>query len=205
VSHGVPTVERPSRWALRCLVTPAGVAGIWLGLALALWLCDPLLDPTRASARLAVLAYGVAVLFQLTQQAFSSPRDSILARWLWLAACLLYLLHVLAAFHYFHHWSHQAAVAHVEQQSGFGPGIYFSHAFGLVWLVDALWWCGHPNGHARRPAWIGWSVHGFLAFLTFNAAVVYATGVMRIMGIVLFSLLLLTTVARWLFRGSLTG
>jgi hypothetical protein len=146
----------------------------------ALW---SLLDPTRDSARLAVVGYGVAVALLLVQ----GPTRR--ARLAWTLTYVVYVLHVIAAFHYHHHWSHDRAVQHVEAGSGFGGGIYFSHLFTLVWTVDVVWWWLWPERYAARPLWIGSLVHGYLAFLTFNATVVFGPPVSRIGGIVLFVLL----------------
>jgi hypothetical protein len=105
-------------------------------------------------------------------------------RLFWLLGWLAYVVHVALAFHYFHHWSQAEAFDHVESRSGFGAGIAFSHLFTLYWTADVLWWCLAPAVYARRPAWIGVVLHGFMLFMAFNATVVYETGVIRIAGLV---------------------
>jgi hypothetical protein len=107
----------------------------------------------------------------------------------WLAGWLLLQVHVAAAFHLAHGWSHAAAYRHTEEVSGVGAGIFVSYLFGLVWGVDAAWLAGFPASYARRPRWVGWAVHGFLAFIVFNATVVYGTGVARWLGLVVFAAL----------------
>jgi hypothetical protein len=105
------------------------------------------------------------------------------ARCLWVLSCGLYLLHVIAAFHYFYGWSHQAAYNYTAAQSGFGPGIYVTYAFTGMWLADAVWaWLAAPS-YAARPAGITWTVHLVTAFMLFNGAVIFAHGFSRGLGI----------------------
>jgi hypothetical protein len=153
---------------------------------------DPGESLTRNTARLTLLGYGVAVTLMLLLRAPDfSPLTPLArsARRVWTFACLTYLVHLAVAFHYYHHWSHQRAMQHVEEGSGFGPGIFFSYLFTLVWIVDVGWWWVRPAGYARRPAWVGRVVHGYLAFIVFNGTVVFASGAVRWAGVVLFAVL----------------
>src|SRR5260370_12959445 len=93
------------------------------------------------------------------------------------------------AFHYCHHWSHDAAVGHVRDVSGFGQGIYVSHAFSLFWTLDVAYWWLQPRGYALRSPWFGRLLHGFMAFMVFNSTVVYEQGFIRWAGVVLFAVL----------------
>jgi hypothetical protein len=99
------------------------------------------------------------------------------------------LVHIAAAFHVAHGWSHAAAYEHTERTAGVGEGIFVNYLVGLVWGADAVWFAGNPVSYARRPRWIGWAVHGLLAFVTFNATVVYGTGLARWLGAFWFVLL----------------
>jgi hypothetical protein len=112
---------------------------------------------------------------------------SQLARWCWTLAWLAYLIHLAMAFHHYHHWSHADAIAHTRAVSGFGEGIYFSHLFTLVWTADVAWWWLGPKDYARRPAWVGRTLHAFMAFIVFNATVVYEDGLIRWAGMALFA------------------
>ena len=100
------------------------------------------------------------------------------ARLAWTLGLLAYLVHVALAFHHAFGWSHAAAVAQTQERSGFGEGIYASHLFTLLWVVDVCWWWLSPAG-AGRPAWVGYVLHGYMAFVVFNATVVYETGFIR--------------------------
>lgn len=105
------------------------------------------------------------------------------ARMPWTLAWAAYVVHLYMAFECFHDWSHDHAVAHVQARSGFGPGIWFSHLFTAAWTADVLWWALAPASYLRRPAWVGRTLHGFLAFITFNGTVVYEEGFARWAGV----------------------
>ncbi|WP_171469124.1 hypothetical protein [Frigoriglobus tundricola] len=92
---------------------------------------------------------------------------------MWTLGCALLLVHIAVAFHLGHGWSHQMAWEHTRQVGGYGDGIFVNYVFALVWLADVLWaWVG-VDSYRARPRWLTWSVVGFLAFVVFNAAVVF--------------------------------
>lgn len=110
------------------------------------------------------------------------------ARAMWTAGCALFLAHALAAFHFHHHWSHAAAYVETARQTqelfgvASGSGLWFNYVFTLVWLVDVIWWWRSPARYATRPRWLHAAVHGFMAFMFFNGAVVFASGPTRWFG-----------------------
>lgn len=102
-----------------------------------------------------------------------------IARWFWTAGCLLFLVHVVCAFAFFHEWSHQRAYAHTAAQTqdivgwNWGGGLYFNYLFTVVWIADvAAWWYrkDRPEATART---VHTAVHVFLAFMVFNATIVF--------------------------------
>jgi hypothetical protein len=107
------------------------------------------------------------------------------ARTTWTAGCALYLAHVWSAFEYKHHWSHASAVAETARQTGelfglyWGGGVWFNYLFTLVWLGDAAWWWMDASSYRQRSVWIASAVHGYLAFMFFQGAVVFAHGPVR--------------------------
>jgi hypothetical protein len=128
----------------------------------------------RITIWLALLLYVVALTF---------ARSGKPSRGLWTAGCLLYLLHVIAAFHFVHHWSHADAMEHTERVGGFGEGIFVNHLFTLLWTADVISWWLWPHWHEQRPRWIDVALHGFMLFVIFNAAVVFVDGPMRWVGV----------------------
>jgi hypothetical protein len=114
-----------------------------------------------------------------------------LARWYWTFAWATYLIHLAMAFHFYHGWSHADAMNHTREVSGTGEGIYVSHLFTLIWTLDVLWWWLLPASYAARPRWVGWLLHGLMAFIIFNGTIVYETGAIRWAGIAMFAWLAL--------------
>ena len=136
----------------------------------------------RSTIRVALVFYGLAaaLLLCLDRSDWEQSTAPVrLARWLWFLALAAYLVHAALAFHYYHRWSNADAFERTERITGFGPGIYISHLFGLLWALDVAWWWLAPLRYARRWPWVGWLLHGFLAFIIFNGAVVFAEGVVR--------------------------
>jgi len=145
------------------------------------------------TVRAAMLLYIVAVLLWLTAR---TPRGRRVARLAWSMGSLLYLAHVWCAFQFFHGWSHRAAYVETARQTGelfglaWGGGLYFNYLFTLVWLTDVIWWWAQEGSYGRRPRWVAASIHGFMAFMFFNGAVVFASGFSRWVGLAATPMLL---------------
>jgi hypothetical protein len=148
----------------------------------------------RWSVRIALALYLLSLLLRI-------GRRDRLARWVWSAGCLAFLLHVAAAFHFVHHWSHTAAYAETARQTAeitrldWGGGLYFNYLFAAVWLADVIWWWVNPNGYESRPRWIEGFVQAFMAFIVFNATVVFGHGAISWVGAVAMVVLLLVWIA----------
>jgi hypothetical protein len=158
---------------------------------------------TRATVRLALLYYATSVALMLTAAPAEWPEPAgraRLARVCWTLGWLVFLVHLGMAFHYYHHWSHSDAVARTEEVSGFGPGVFVSYFFTLVWTCDITYWWVRPARYAGRARWLGPAVHGFMAFMVFNATVVYETGFIRWAGGTGLAALASLAVHRWYAR-----
>ena len=143
-------------------------------------------DRTRFTVRVALLFYALAaglMLFLDPAGWRAATTPGRLARTCWALGVAAFLVHVGLAFHYHHGWSHAEAMRHVERVSGFGPGLFFSYLFTLLWSGDAVWWLLAPLSYAARPAWVGWALHAYLSFIAFNATVVYEQGFIRWAGL----------------------
>ena len=129
-------------------------------------------------------AYAGRLALGLAGRAGGERRDRI-ARGLWTAGCVLVWAHVICAFGFVHHWSHDEAYESTARQTGetiglaWGGGIYFNYLFMLVWAGDAIWWRWAPASYHNRPAITSAVVHGYLAFIMFNATVVFEEGWLR--------------------------
>ncbi|MCA9199368.1 MAG: hypothetical protein KDA87_17605 [Planctomycetales bacterium] len=134
--------------------------------------------------RLSMLLYAAFLWLSVRGSNGTSASTSRL-RILWTAALMAYVCHVMVAFHFYHHWSHQHAFEHTARRTAtmlgfsFGYGIYFSHLFLIIWLVDVGWWWLAPGTYQRRSNWIGRWVHWFLFFVAVNGTIVFESGAIR--------------------------
>lgn len=148
---------------------------------------------THATAGAAFLGYVIALALRLT---VTQPRLNVGRVW-WTAGCLLLFVHVACAFQFVHHWSHRAAYAATARQTmavtGFdsGGGLYVNYAVLAVWLLDICWWWAAPARHVSRSRRADWLLQGFLAFIWFNATVVFGHGMTRWLGAAAWLLLFL--------------
>jgi hypothetical protein len=142
---------------------------------------------TLWTIRLALVGYVAAVVLELGGLAI--PRRQRQARAAWTAAWLLLVVHVWCAFEFHHHRSHAAAYADTARKTAcvvgldWGGGIYFNYLLLLAWGGDVGWWWSAPAGYLARPRWIGAALHAYLAFLAFNATIVFETGRIRWAGL----------------------
>jgi len=143
----------------------------WLCAALAaLGVADLGADPVFVSAWLAVVGWGAA----------EWGRNA----WAWLLAAATMAVHVGVAMGVAHGWSHADAYAHTAAVSGFGPGIFVSYAVVALWLADAA-------AGVRRAGWrrLHAVARAAVAFVMFNATVVYGTLPGKLLGVAAFGVL----------------
>ena len=113
------------------------------------------------------------------------------ARWAWTVASMSLLVHVGLAYHFFHHWSQDSAYRETARQTAevtglnWGGGLYFNYALMAFWIADVAWWWRDPESRRRRPRALNIIWHGFLVFMIFNATVVFGTGALRAVGLIL--------------------
>ncbi|MBX3437389.1 MAG: hypothetical protein KF861_07870 [Planctomycetaceae bacterium] len=98
-------------------------------------------------------------------------------RVVWTLGCAVYLLHVVAAFQFVHHWSHTAAAVHTAEQTAavtgwqWGGGLWINYLFTLWWPLDVAW--SWQRGLDRMPRRYVIGMRLIVGFLVFNATVVF--------------------------------
>lgn len=145
---------------------------------------------TRLAMWLTLGAYGLgATLFWATP---GQPRIDRQARLIWTVGCLTMLAHVAFAIHFYHGWQHDSIVRETARQTAevfgvyWGGGVYINYLLLLGWVADTIWWWTRGlDAYRQRPAWLTALWHGFLLFIFFNATVVFKTGILRWLGVLL--------------------
>jgi hypothetical protein len=157
----------------------------------------------RQTARVALLWYWAAILRMLCvpDNAIESNQSiDRTARWFWTWGAIVYLIHVVVAFHFFHKWSHTKAFDHVAHASRFGEGIYVSYFFTVLWTADVVWWWSAPQSYRQRAKWLSRAIYVFMLFIVVNATMVFETGVVRVLGACMLLSFALVVVTKWLRR-----
>jgi len=137
----------------------------------------------RGTAWLATAGFFLGAFFLIKSRGKNRPAS--LTKWVWAGACDFYFLHIFAAFHFQHHWSHTAAVRHVAEQSQqligkpVEAGIWLNYALLITWAVDAGWLIVDEVGFLKRNKIISWAIHGFIIFMFINGAIIFAPDVVR--------------------------
>lgn len=139
----------------------------------------------------ALWAGAVLIQTQATRAEWSAGSNAFrVARAAWLGGLAVFFVHLGAAFHLAHDWRHDRAFDHVEATSGFGPGLFVSYGFALIWLIDGVIWTLASERYARRPKWIAAILHGAMVFIWINATVVFGQSPLRWIAAGVFALLL---------------
>jgi len=116
------------------------------------------------------------------------------ARIAWTAGLIFYLVHIVFAFDAFYQWSHRVAMEVTARETAAvaglatGMGLWVNYVFGLILALDVFqqW----RNDRRRFALAIDWLV----LFMILNGAVIFAEGITRLYGIVLFVIVI---VMRW--------
>jgi hypothetical protein len=156
------------------------------------------------TARTSALLYVVSIIQQLRlsrrlaggveSRQFANESRRLTGRFAWSVGAMLLNLHVALALHFTYHWDHGAMVNAIARQTQdfiglyWRGGAYINYTFMLVWSADAIaWWVLREKRYRQRPVWISMLVHGFLAFIAFNAVVVFGKGIVRWAGVAAFA------------------
>jgi hypothetical protein len=138
------------------------------------------------TVRAALACYVAALAIRILADGRRPWRKA--ARAAWTAGYAFFLLHLAAAFHFVHGWSHDAAYRETARRTyevvglDWGGGVYVNHAFALVWGMDVVWWWLSLDGYSRRSRWIEWGIQGLLGFVAFNSTAIFGRGSIRWFG-----------------------
>lgn len=142
---------------------------------------------TVITVRIALVCYAIVVGLRLAGCRGRPWRNRL--RPVWTIGCIAIVAHVIAAFHYTHHWSHRDAIQSTAKQTqqligwAFGGGLYFNYLFLLIWIAEVLFWWLRPELYESRTAWFAYGIHVYLFFIAFNGAVIFESGITRTAGV----------------------
>jgi hypothetical protein len=154
---------------------------------------------TKLTVWLALIAYTLGTALSLNPRHRARPPAG--ARWSWTLGGALFLAHVVCAFTYFHHWSHDDAYRETARQTAeltgwpSGGGLYLNYLFAATWLAAVLHSWFAPESF-RTSRWIA-AWHAFVFFMMFNGAVIFVHGPTRWLGILLCATLAIVWLRHW--------
>jgi len=158
-------------------------------------------NPALFATIWAALALFVAGEFGKSKPGiFSSGKDTRLGFW-WASACGLVIAaaHIVIALGINNDWNHAVAWRVTEERTremfgfGWGGAVAANYAFLAYWAVDLWRWRTNPAGLAQQPALLRWSSRVFVLGIIVPAAVVFAAGPRRWLGV----LLVVAMIAAW--------
>jgi hypothetical protein len=159
---------------------------------------------TSITIWLALAGYAITVCLILA--GFMTVERHRMVRTLWTISCAFFVAHIVSAFHYSYHWSHEEAIQSTAKQTRdllgmeFGEGLYFSYGFLLLWIADVIFWWRQPWRYLSRPTTLSLAVHSYLFFIAFNGAVIFKTGITRVGGILAVMAFAAIAAKRWKSR-----
>ena len=148
----------------------------------------------QITAWLAFAAWFVALAMN---RGARSTRVERLSSFIGLSGSVLMLVHVSFAFDIRHDWSHAAAVVETARQTeelmgvNWGVGVWWNYVFSIIWMSDGLWRVVQPPSYESRPRWLSRMIHFFLAFMWFNATVLFGSREIQIAGVGVFGWLVI--------------
>jgi hypothetical protein len=149
---------------------------------------------TRATIWITFIGYTAgSVLFATSR---NRHRFDSAVRIVWTVAVVSLIAHFICAFQYYHFWSHSHAYIETARQTdevyrvNWGGGLFINYALLALWVVDVgWWWKSGLDSYRQRPLTLVLAWHSFLIFIIFNATVVFKTGAVRWIGLLITALL----------------
>jgi hypothetical protein len=143
---------------------------------------------TRSTIWITIVAYTAgSVMFALRR----GSRSDSAVRLAWTIACVSLAAHFIAAFQFYHGWSHYAAYRDTARQTqemigvSWGGGLFINYGLLALWITDVgAWWFRGLDSYRRRSRTLIIAWHAFLIFIILNATVVFGHGAARGIGVV---------------------
>ena len=138
---------------------------------------------TRWSIRISLACAVLSLTIARTTP--GEPRRKRWANRLWITGFVFYGVHVAAAFHDFHGWSHAHALRVTAQRTreflgwNWGGGLYFNYALLVTWFLDVIVRIAKPDANDAGWRWARISSEAFAAFMAFQGAIVFASNPTR--------------------------
>jgi hypothetical protein len=157
----------------------------------------------RYSAWPAFLCYAVVIALRMSR---GDERRHKLAKGVWIAGWLALVLHVCLAMSFVHGGSWTAAYDHTARRTfeavgwNWGGGVWFNLLTVVVWGIDVMRLWFWPNVTSRLANWFQAACQIYLAFMMFNATVVFGSRPARLAGGLVCMLLSLICWHSWKSR-----
>ena len=141
----------------------------------------------RGTAWASLLAWAAAELLRRSRRLIDVRARA--ARAAFTMGGVALLAHSVLAFHLRYGWSHEVALQDTARQTfavtglAFGGGLFVNDLFLLLWVVEIAWWWGAPARYLGRAAVLDRSVRAFFLFMFLNGAVVFVSGPLRWVGL----------------------
>lgn len=124
-------------------------------------------------------------------------------RALWSLGGIAFAVHVVAAFEVHYRWSHAVGIAETARQTeeltgvASGAGLWLNYLFALIWAADmSAWWLA-PRRYLARGRRLFAAEHLFLLFMIFNATVIFESGAVRLLGLLVTAAGTIGLVGSW--------
>lgn len=120
--------------------------------------------------------------------------------WAWpvsVAGLAIATAHIAIAMHARYDWDHAALIAATARQTNdvfglnWGRGAYLNYVFVAIWAIEIAWWRMSSSSYESRPRAVTWLVRGFFLVMILNAAVIFAGGWRRALGVIILVAILL--------------
>ncbi|MCU0720771.1 MAG: hypothetical protein MUC83_13765 [Pirellula sp.] len=149
----------------------------------------------RVSIWIACGLWFLGSISRILSRAQQIARLERVYRWTWFLAGIFTWIHVFASYGLVHNWSHSAVLKHTGDESyaviGLRVpwGVYANFVFAGI-LSGYSGWMILKKG--RESAGLDTFVYFFLAFIVFNALVIFKTGPIRWIGLLGFAIVICT-------------